>query len=212
MRLQTRLLVSLSASFALASLSSEARADDLPVAPSAPAAEAPVAAEAPQKAATAERFRPVTLSLNPLSFLLARFGANVEVLPAKHHAFMLSPYYQFGETKGLGPTTHHSVFAGEVSYRFYSGSLGANGLYVGPSFILGRESVRSLTPGFDTNITTIGAAIDAGGQLIEKNGLTIGLGAGVGYLTALDGNGKLAGSVFVDRPMLRMQFTVGYSF
>lgn len=76
-------------------------ADPAPIPPPAPPAPAPVAAPVASPVATANRtgqpekpavpFKSIALTANPLSLILLRIGANIEYLPATHHALVLNP-------------------------------------------------------------------------------------------------------------------------
>ena len=46
------------------------------------------------RAAEPETRLPVAITLNPLAFAMQRYGANVEVSPAAHHAIVGSAYFQ----------------------------------------------------------------------------------------------------------------------
>lgn len=68
------------------------------------------------------RFRPVSVTLNPLGlFVLGRYGANVEFLVAKHHALWLYPYFaSFTDKKFLDELrdTEESTSASSSARRY----------------------------------------------------------------------------------------------
>jgi hypothetical protein len=183
----------------------------------------PDALAPPKEVAT---FKPLSITLNPLSLVLSRIGANVEYLPAPHHAIMLNPFFQSlslsaNDSNG-GAKTTYTNFGAELGYHFYSGTKGANGFYVGPSLVLWNSSVStsaSATANGNTqntnassSIFVYGAALDVGAQHIFDNGFTIGGGAGVMYLTASNTTAASSSSYKVSGTLPRFLFTIGYSF
>lgn len=76
-------------------------------------------------------------------------------------------------------------FGGELGYRFYSGTEGAHGLFVGMSGVAMPIAYPRATPDFRTEVVSFhayGGAIDVGAQAITSSGFTIGGGLGVMYL------------------------------
>jgi hypothetical protein len=174
---------------------------------------------APDKAE--DDYKHVTLQANPLSAIIGRYGIDVAYLPALHHGIVINPFYSHVSveaTNANGATVAGwslSGFGGEVGYRFYSGERGANGFYVGPSFIFASYK-QSVTGADSLSFTNMGAALDVGGQAIIGGGFTIGGGFGLQYTkTSVDlgtidkfAANALAGGGL--RP--RVLFTLGYSF
>lgn len=163
-----------------------------------------------------DKFRSVALTANPLTLIFGRLGLNVEYLPAKHHGIMLNPYYSSYTVSSDASETSYNSFGAELGYHFYTGSRGANGFFVGPSFVFvnsGTEfqcKVDFCSGGAETNITTYGVAVDLGGQYVSKGGFTIGGGVGFMYLKA---SANTEGSTFfkLEGTLPRALFTVGYS-
>jgi hypothetical protein len=151
----------------------------------------------PQEAPVREQAAPwtrVTLTLNPAPMAFGRYGGNVEVMAATHHAIVLSGYVQTFPAwmvRHLAPSNVEigegppSRPGGEIGYRFYSGRRGASGLFAGPSAVampivyprVGQD-LRAEVVSF----TAYGAALDLGAQAILDGGFTIGGGVGAMYL------------------------------
>jgi hypothetical protein len=138
---------------------------------------------------------PITVTVNPLGLAIQRYGANVEVSPLPHHVFTGSLYAQsipLGLVKALSGREQineagGSSLGGELGYRLYTGSIGADGLFVGGSFV----SMPLAYPRLDANLRSAdlvrfnapGAALDVGVQKVTESGFTIGGGVGVTYLS-----------------------------
>ncbi len=155
---------------------------------------------------------------------------NVEYLPVKHHALIVNPYFQRNaideEIAGikLGESTY-TTFGGEVGYRFYSGSNGASGLFIGPSFFMQRTHASISVPAGNVvnaqgptptttsegDMTTYGGIIDIGGQTVLKGGFTAGAGAGLMYMWTSSGPTQGATDRYKGLSP-RILLTVGYSF
>jgi hypothetical protein len=107
-------------------------------------------------------------------------------------------------------------FGGELGYRFYTGEKGANGFYVGPSLLVARYST-SVGGQSGESFSSIGAAVDAGGQWVIGPGVVVGFGFGLQY-TSVSGDANTSGlplsaAVIAGngiRP--RTLLTVGYAF
>ena len=139
--------------------------------------------------------RTIDVTFNPLAIAIGRYGGNVEIVAARHHAFVVSGYAQtfsLSFVRGMLPPEARDrlregpmTAGGEIGYRLYSGSHGAEGLFVGPSFVLTPLVYPRLTPQADVELVTFhapGAALDIGAQTVTSFGLTIGGGFGVEYL------------------------------
>ncbi len=163
-----------------------------------------------------DRFRPLAMTLNPITLVLGRFGANVEYLPAPHHGIMLNPYYSSYSIEFGGGETTYQLMGAELGYHFYTGERGANGFFAGPSFVFMYSSLSSSCnqPGCsadeDASISTYGVAMDVGGQAVLANGFTIGGGGGIMYLRS---SGEAEGSTGIRfaGTVPRLLFTIGYS-
>lgn len=182
------------------------------VAPSVARAEPP-----PPDLVTVHEDAPVTrriaLSYNPLTLMLQRYGGNVELLLASHHALGVSAYYAYARTNEDTNNVFRGV-GGEVGYRWYSGENGPRGFYVGPSFLLGRfEAIPSR--GSATVYENLGGALDLGWQALVADRVLVGLGAGLQYTapTASLPQQEVSASVYANaglRP--RLTFALGVAF
>jgi hypothetical protein len=139
--------------------------------------------------------RYVTVTVNPLGLALARYGGNIEVSPFPHHAFAASLYAQsvpmwlaraFSVRDEINDTGG-ATLGGELGYRLYSGRSGADGLFVGPSFVsmpLAYPRLASDLRSADlVRFSAMGAALDIGFQKVTSSGFTVGGGIGVMYLS-----------------------------
>ena len=136
----------------------------------------------------------VTVTVNPIGLALARYGGNVEVSPFPHHVLTASLYAQsvpmwlaraFSVRDDINDTGG-ATLGGELGYRLYSGRSGADGLFVGPSFVsmpLAYPRLASDLRSADlVRFSAMGAALDIGLQKVTSSGFTVGGGIGVMYL------------------------------
>jgi hypothetical protein len=127
-------------------------------------------------------FRSVTIGINPLAFVIARVSLDFTYSPIEHHAIVVSPHFQ-SSTQNISLTNdvtfsqHYTGGGGEVGYRYYTGHRGANGFFIGGSFIMGWYKAE-LQQG-DTNFTNFGGAVDVGVQTFLADNFTVGVGAGL---------------------------------
>ena len=174
-------------------------------------ADAKVVATSVNRDATTTRVtepKHVAIEANLLSLLAHRFSMQVEWVPGKHHAVLANPFffhagrkytqdgvaYDLGDQNGLGA---------ELGYRYYTGSRGPNGFFVGPSLVFGSfyksggEAAAIARPSNDgsyslftldrpENYNAYGAALDIGGQFIVGPGVLFGIGVGAQYLFTTD--------------------------
>ncbi len=130
-------------------------------------------------------FKSVGLQGNPLGLVMGRYSADLEYLPAPHHALHLTPVGYFA----LPGVADELIGGGaEVGYRWYSGEHGPHGFFVGGSVVaLSLEYIHAAQPGVpldasdDTKFAQIGGAVDAGFQVIILGNFAAGVGAGVEY-------------------------------
>ncbi len=184
-------------------------------------ATAPPATEAPPAPAQGVQ-KQWGIAANPLSTIVGRYGIDVTYMIAQHQGIVLNPFYQHvsadvTSSSGGVTTTSSSTFSGfggELGYRYFTGDKAMNGFYIGPSFIFGSYAQKN-SEGEKTAFTSIGGAIDLGGQYVSDSGFMIGGGFGLQYTktsTQFDdlpfGAKVLAGGGV--RP--RFLFTIGYSF
>ena len=187
--------------------------------------EASASARPAARPSSEEEHKQFALGINPLAILIGRYSIEGQYLPVRHHAFTVNPFYARANVTGtvngqevdLGTL---SGFGGELGYRFYTGSKGANGFFVGPSFLLASYS-QSAPSGAQTSgsdsFLSYGGAIDLGGQAIIGPGVVLGGGFGLQYTkTSIDidtENLNLASAIIAGggiRP--RFLFLVGYAF
>jgi hypothetical protein len=207
----------------LAFTAGEARADDAHAATAASAPAAP--AEKPQADADEPELKRISLELNPVGLAIGRYSIQGEYMLARHHAVTLNPFYAHAPvtvTVGGKDVDAGSLngFGGELGYRFYTGSKGANGLFVGPSVLFASYSQSggvATGAASSDSFTSVGGALDLGGQFIIGPGVVVGFGAGLQYTkTSQDldtANLNLASAVIAGggvRP--RLLLAVGYSF
>ncbi|HEY8078162.1 MAG TPA: DUF3575 domain-containing protein [Labilithrix sp.] len=132
------------------------------------------------------RYDVLSLELNPLGlFVGGRVSVQAEWVPVTHHALVVSPHivHTSGDVAVTPSSTESQTFTGvggELGYRYYTGSRGMNGVFVGPSIIAGAYNA-SLLDG-NQPFTDIGIAADVGAQWILADHLTLGAGVGVEYL------------------------------
>jgi len=132
-------------------------------------------------------FKPFAIELDTTDVGVGRLGVRVELLPWVHHGFTLELHNDrtfATETTSTGATsTSYTAgflgVGGELGYRFYSGTRGANGFFVGPSVHV--EQLSESAQGHTTDVATIGVAVDAGGQWIVGPGIILGIGIGIDY-------------------------------
>jgi hypothetical protein len=147
----------------------------------------------------------------------------VEWLPATHHAIVLNPHLDHTSATVSAGTSSLSDsftgFGGEVGYRYYTGTRGPTGFFVGPSLLVAHYTASDDEPSgkTSTSFSSIGGAVDVGGQWMIGPGVVVGFGFGLQYLksTADNASGSLplAASIITGsgvRP--RALLTVGYAF
>ena len=130
---------------------------------------------------------------------LSGVSGNVEYVPIRHLGLIASP-----RASMMMP-----AWVGEMGARYWTGRRReASGFYVGPSLVYGQTRGTPL----------YGVALDTGVQTIFDNGITIGAGVGVQYLTGAIASSSLevgpleSDDSSVRRAVLpRLLFSVGYS-
>lgn len=131
-------------------------------------------------------YSPLVVTWNPLGAVVGgRVSFNIEYAPVTHHVLIVSPHFAnpSQEVLSTGGTTQTNRFTGgggEIGYRYYTGSRGPNGLFIGPSVIGGVYNAD--VPGPDRVFTNIGVAGDVGFQYLAWDHLALGAGVGVEYL------------------------------
>jgi hypothetical protein len=136
--------------------------------------------------------RRFTLEISPMSFFLARYGAEATVVPIDHHALTGTLYYYDATTEiqqipgnsapcPCGGPNHFRGVGGEIGYRWYSGARGPRGVFAGPSLLLGRFDAIP-TYGDKTSFYDLGLAIDVGYEALIGDDFVILVGAGAQYV------------------------------
>jgi hypothetical protein len=161
------------------------------------------------------------IELNPLATIIGRYSIQGEYLPAVHHALTLNPFYTHAAATATVNGTEVDLgslsgFGGELGYRFYTGQKGPNGFYVGPSFLMASYS-QSYSGQSSDSFTSIGGAIDFGGQGVVGPGIVIGGGFGLQWTKtskSIDTDNLNLASAIIARGGTRPRFlfTVGYAF
>lgn len=173
--------------------------------------------------------RSVTITMSPLSLAVGRYGASGEVVVARHHAiggglyvqtfpgWMLRTIMPSGVDTSGGAA---SRVGGEIGYRYYTGSEGPRGFFVGPSFVAMPLVAPRLTEDLRSEIVSFdayGAALDVGVQAVHSSGFTIGGGLGVmalAYTPPASASPPGSPTVSVPEPHVlpRLLFSAGWSF
>jgi hypothetical protein len=188
-----------------------------PAAKSAPASPTESAPVVP--VAKGPEFKRFHVSLNPLGIaILGRYGANLEFLPAPHHAIQLYPYFGLSSAgdEATGKSTYTN-FGGELAYRFYSNRSGAEGFFVGPFVAYNNSNIATKKTGVADASGTLsyyGAGIDLGGQAMIGPGITIGAGFGLQYLKASTTGtaGATSATLKFEGVIPRFLSTIGFAF
>jgi hypothetical protein len=130
-------------------------------------------------------FKSVALQGNPLGVVIGRYSADLEYLPAPHHALHFSPVGYFALP---GVADELVGFGAEMGYRWYSGLYGPHGFFLGASFIaLSLQYSHGALPGVpldapeETSFVQLGGAIDAGYQMVILGNFAVGAGVGAQY-------------------------------
>lgn len=180
---------------------------------SAGAPQAPGAVAQPDEESELKRF---TITANPLSIAVGRYSVNFEYMLAQHHGVIAVPSIWMLSASAGSNEWKYRYLGGELGYHFYTGDRGANGFFVGPSFVYMNMNTSATAPGVaevSASTSVYGGAIDIGGQHVSRNGFTIGGGFGLMYLKV---GSKLEGAekptVNVSGVLPRFLFTIGYSF
>jgi hypothetical protein len=174
--------------------------------------------------------RPVALTINPLGFVIQRYGGNLEWSFARHHVLALSGYVQSTPVEMVRPFAGEFEIrdknaspgpGGELGYRLYSGRRGADGLFIGGSFVampVAYPRLAAIAPGTTqatvelARIYGVGGAIDVGAQTVTSWGLTIGGGLGASFLAYNYPNDPSRLPYALPNVLPRLLLQTGYSF
>jgi hypothetical protein len=138
----------------------------------------------------APEHKDVTLAWNPLSLVtISKLSIDAVITPGEHHAFVVSPYYTWRATEpvvvtnaeGNGvtlPKQHFNGVGAELGYRYYFGTGGPRGLFVGPSLIIGWMEAKA-QDATKTHYANLGLAADVGYQMIVGECVALSLGGGL---------------------------------
>jgi hypothetical protein len=132
------------------------------------------------------RYAVFAVELYPLGLLVGgRVSVQAEWVPVTHHALVVNPHFVHtsADVAVTPDRTERQTFTGvgtELGYRYYTGHRGMNGVFFGPSAIVGLYSA-SLLDGNQT-FTNLGIAVDVGVQAILADHLVLGGGLGLEYL------------------------------
>jgi hypothetical protein len=166
--------------------------------------------EAPTRDANppvSERLRRIALVENPLGALVGLWSLEAQVVVVRHHVVALNGRALFTDVFPsllVGLHAHHG-YGFEVDYRYYSGTTGPNGFFVGPYFSWWavQQPADPEAPAERYRIVTIG--FDGGYQYMTSSGVLFGGGLGAGPWWASNQGGS---RTFVPRLLM----SVGYAF
>jgi hypothetical protein len=178
--------------------------------------------------------RHFTLTYNPLTLFLVRAELSLEIVLCDHHAIQLTGFYGSTRTNEVYPsagdvshadalTTLFSGGGGELGYRWYSGTGGARGFFVAPSFLLAHYTAAPARgagtstemDGPTTPFWNLGGALDVGWQAIFADRWVAGLGAGLQYTVPTHAfpSQELPASVYADKGLRpRALMALGVAF
>jgi hypothetical protein len=134
---------------------------------------------------------------------------------ARHHGLILVPSYWTMSASSGGAESSFDYLGAELGYHFYTGNRGANGFFVGPSFVFMNMNTSSNVGGgaeASSSTSLYGVAVDFGGQHVAESGFTIGGGMGFMYVKTASEVNTEGATVSVSGTLPRFLFTVGYSF
>jgi len=124
---------------------------------------------------------------------IGKLSANVILAPLEHHTIIVSPFYVLTRTAPITifddnanptelPIQTFEGFGTELGYRYYTGSGGLRGFFVGPSLIVGSFTATAEN-GTETPYINYGVAVDIGYQALVVDRVSLSLGAGIQYTT-----------------------------
>ena len=187
---------------------------------SEPATAAELPPETPGKPSR-NRVRHHVLDANPLALGYARLSLDYEIFPAVHHSISLGAHAQFlYALLGSSATDTFTGYGGELGYRFYSGSRGPDGFFVGASFSAGRyHGAESLTLGSfgtvtnETSFSSYAGAADLGWSFLVGTRMRIAIGGGCQYTRASEDNihGSIARLIGETGVRPRILFALGWT-
>jgi hypothetical protein len=151
--------------------------------------------------------------VNPLAFLLGRFGGDVEYLAWKNIALVGNLHADASAVVTSTSNNSYVGFGGEAGVRFYPASSSIFGFFFGPSLVAGWYSVNYY--GYGVGVPDVGFALDAGAKARVGESMFISAGGGLQSLYTGHYPKDVANIVtFVLGPgwAPRLLFTVGATF
>lgn len=135
--------------------------------------------------------RYVVLEYDASQLSLDKYRGNLVIMPIEHHALYLSGFsahvttapvavefdIQDNGTKFATEQTFDG-YGGEIGYRYYTGLAGPRGLFVGPSFVLGKYHQRS-GDGSTADFSNRGVALDLGYAALIAHRVALSVAGGV---------------------------------
>jgi hypothetical protein len=157
----------------------------------------------------AGELRRIAIVENPVGALIGLWSLEAQVALARHHVIAFNGRALFTDvfpSLVFGLATRHHAYGFEVDYRYYSGTRGPNGFFLGP--YVSWWAVQQLAdpegvPAERYQVVTIG--LDGGYQYMTRGGGIVGVGFGVGPWWASNLGSSLT---FVPRLLM----SLGYAF
>jgi hypothetical protein len=152
------------------------------------AAEAEPTRDVPtKKKDTSAEERTVVFTINPMSAVIGRYGADFQIVASEHHAFGVNLHADHvrstSNADGLPLEGKIDGQGAELAYRIYAGSGGASGFFIGPSLLLARHTV-TIADANPIALSQVGWALDAGVETVYESGLVLSIGVGVQHCSS----------------------------
>lgn len=163
-------------------------------------------------------YAPLAIEVNPLGVIMGRYSAQIEWAPVTHNVILVSPHIihtsaDINTTVNSKESETFTGVGGEVGYRYYTGHRGMNGVFIGPSILVGAYNASFL--GTDQTFTNIGGAVDVGFKGLIADHLALGGGVGLEYLHVSHDFGDLPtgqAAIASSGVKPRLLFEAGYAF
>lgn len=170
----------------------------------------------------------LAIEVNPLPLVFGKASADLILVPVDHLGVVVNLFYSYASTAPIVvqdasgapmlqlPEQKFTTFGGELGVRYYRGTRGPRGLFVGPSLILARvhEEQGQFGDGSHTDYVDFGLAVDVGYSMLIDH-VVLAMGAGVqGLLTSKSIPAQqFPAKIYADGGVLpRLLFSVGYAF
>lgn len=131
-------------------------------------------------AARASHLHDTVVALNPLALTFARLSIDVDRPLGVHHALHASVHAQLMPSNDLYDTAFFGG-GGEIGYRYYTGSRGAEGLFVGPSLVGGIYATSGSLPQWTETFAAGGPSLDVGYATFLGSHAWLAVGIGAQY-------------------------------